>query len=393
MRSGFFNVAILALSNALAFAVTPMMLLVGSLLGAELAPSADWATLPIALMVIGTATGIVPATRAMQRFGRKKALWLFMLLSLITCLIIAQSLVIGSFILLCCCAGLIGLTNAALQQMRFAAMECVGHEQAVTATSVIMLGGVVAAIVGPELAVLGRHITAVEYQGSFWLVACSVVSAMLLLSLFTPGPRQQTTIAGSSRPVTELLKNPAFCLAVASAAVGYVVMTFIMTGTPISMHNHYSHSLEDTKWVIQSHIAAMFLPSLITPWLFRLFTIKGMMIIGLLCYAGTITIGLFDTTVMGFWWQLVVLGIGWNFLFVAGTALLPGTYLEGEQFKAQAFNDSAVFSIQALASLSAGWAISSTSWQTILLLCLLPMTFMVIMLVWSTVAKKAVNAC
>lgn len=387
MYSGFFNVAVLAICNALAFSVTPLMMLLGSLLGAELAPSKGWATLPIAVMVVGTAAGIVPATQTMRRFGRKNGLWLFMALGAAVCLLVSHSLVVRSFELFCLCAFLIGVTNAAFQQTRFAAMECVALDQGVTAVSVIMLGGVVAAVVGPELAVFGRHLTTVEYQGSFWLVAATTVVACLLLVLYSPVTPIKVSATGSCRPIRELLKNRAFCLAVLSAVVAYVVMSFVMTGTPISMHNHYGHSLVDTKWVIQCHIAAMFLPSLIAPWLFRLLAVRGMMIAGLTCYCLAVITGLLDTSVMGFWYQLVMLGIGWNLLFVAGTALLPTTYLEGEQFKAQAFNDGTVFSIQALASLSAGWAISSISWQLMLLLCLVPVALLVVAL-WSTSTSK-----
>jgi MFS family permease len=174
-----------------------------------------------------------------------------------------------------------------------------------------------------------------------------------------------------------MLRNPSLALAVASGAVAYVIMSFIMTATPISMHLHHGHSMADTKWVIQSHIAAMFLPSLLTAWLFRLLTIRGLMLAGLSAYAAMIVIGILDVTVLGFWGQLVLLGIGWNFMFVAGTALLPTTYRPGEQYRAQALNDTVVFSTQAIASLSAGWAVSVMSWQALLLACLLPMALLV----------------
>jgi len=389
LRSKFFDVTVLALASALAFSVTPLMMLLGSLLGLELAPSPDLATLPITLMVLGTAAGIIPATKLMELCGRRTALWIFIAVLVLACFLAGHSLAIKSFELFCFSAVLIGLANAALQQIRFAAMELVDLEHAATAASVIMLGGVVAAVIGPELAVAGRDINDVAYQGSFWLVAgCAILSALLLI-LYKPAPQYRTSAGNVSRPVTELLKNPTFCLAVASGAVGYVVMTFVMTGTPISMHNHHGHSLMDTKWVIQSHIAAMFLPSLIMPWLIRVFSIKGMMIAGLLCYGATISIGLGDTSVQGFWFQLVMLGVGWNFLFVSGTALLPSTYLEGEQFKAQAFNDGTIFSMQAAASLSAGLAISATTWQGILLLCLIPIAVMIIFLLRNSVSVKA----
>lgn len=381
MQSRFYNVGILSLSNAFGFAVTSMMMLIGSLLGAELAPSENWATLPIAIMIIGTACGVIPVTRLMAKLGRKHTLWIFLLLSGSTCLIASYSVAIRSFELFCFCAAMIGVSNAALQQVRFAAMESVSPDKATTAASIVMLSGVAAAFIGPELAVLGRSLTDVDYQGSFWLVAvCSVIAA-LILTLFTPAPINTNQEAESTRSLREIISNPGLQLAVASALIAYVVMSFIMTGTPVSMHNHHGHSLEDTKWVIQSHIAAMFLPSLVTPLLFNWVGIRGMMLTGLLCYGITIVIGLINSSVMGYWSQLVMLGIGWNFLFIAGTSLLPRTYLPGEQYKAQAFNDSIVFSTQAMASLSAGWAISVSSWQTMLLICLLPIAVMIGMLI------------
>ncbi|MFB1001992.1 MAG: MFS transporter, partial [Pseudomonadales bacterium] len=340
MPRGFSNVIILALTSTFAFSTTAMLMLVGSLVGSELAPSADWATLPIAMMVVGTAIGIFPVTRLMSTLGRKHTLWIFFIVNIFICLLASHSLVIKSFALFCFCATMIGFGNAALQQIRFAAMESVTPTHVVTAASIVMLSGVFAAIIGPELAVLGRTLTEVDYQGSFWLVAGNILIATFVLFFYKDIDIKKSTEKESSRSIKLIIKSPSFRLAVASAAIGYIVMSFVMTGTPISMHNHFGHSLSDTKWVIQSHIAAMFLPSLITPWLFRLFGIRGLMTIGLACYGLTIIVGLIDSSVMGFWFQLVILGIGWNFLFISGTTLLPRTYLKGEKFKAQAFNDS-----------------------------------------------------
>jgi MFS family permease len=179
-----------------------------------------------------------------------------------------------------------------------------------------------------------------------------------------------------------LLANPTFFLALSSGAIAYVIMSFVMTGTPISMHHFHGHSLLDTKWVIQSHIAAMFLPSFIAPLLFRYIGIRGMMLVGLLCYCTTIAIGFSNTSVTSFWWQLILLGVGWNFLFIGGTTLLPSTHPEQDRFKAQAINDFTVFSFQATAALSAGWALNLLSWQQILIGCLFPVTIMLGLLLW-----------
>ena len=382
VSEGYPTVWLLALVNAIALSAFPMMLLIGSIIGATLSGSEQWATLPIALIVIGTACGVIPASRSMARLGRRWTFLLFALIGAFACLLAGRALASASFPLFCLSAAVLGTTNAALQQIRFAAMESVPLEKGPAAASMVMCAGIIAAFLGPELALAGQHLFPVQYVGSFMLgFACFIIGGSLLL-FYVPAPPRGREHAHNARPLRAMLANPALVLAIASGAIAFVVMSFVMTATPISMHLHHGHSLEDTKWVIQSHIAAMFLPSLFTAWLFRWLAIRGLMIAGIACYALTVLIGLYDVSVLGFWGQLVMLGIGWNFLFISGTALLPTTYREGEQYRAQALNDSVVFGTQAIASLSAGWAISAVSWQTVMLLCLVPMAVMIAMLVW-----------
>jgi MFS family permease len=382
MLKGFSTVWLLAAVSAIAMSVSPLMMLIGSIIGVSLASTEQWATLPIALMVIGTACGVVPAARAMQKLGRKWALILFVLVGAAGCLVAALALGWQHFPLFCISAFLVGASNAAMQQIRFAAMETVPLQKGATAASIVMCAGIVAAFVGPELALIGQKLTAVEYQGAYLLACLCYGLALIGLLFYRPAAPLKTPEYRAARPLPAMLANPTLILAIASGAIAYIVMSFVMTATPISMHLHHGHSMEDTKWVIQSHIAAMFLPSLGTAWLFHWLKIRGLMIAGLACFSLTIIIGLIDASVLGFWGQLVMLGIGWNFLFISGTALLPTAHQEGEQYKAQALNDSVVFSTQAIASLSAGWAISAISWDTLLLLCLIPIGAMVAALLW-----------
>ena len=384
MWTSFRTVWLLALANAISASAFPLMMLIGGIIGARMAPDPQWATLPIALMVIGTACGVIPATRTMARLGRKPTFIAFNTIGILGCLLAGHALSLDSFQMLCAASFLLGITNAAIQQMRFAAMESVSLEHGPTAASIVMCSGIIAAFLGPEMAVLGQSLSSVEYRGSFWLGAgCFLTGSVLLLLLYRPAPLKRIeTHSSTARPLREMLQNRTLVLAIASGAVAFIVMSFVMTATPVSMHLHHGHSIADTKWVIQSHIAAMFLPSLLTALLFRFLSIRSLMLAGLVCYALMIFIGLIDASVMGFWGQLVMLGIGWNFLFVAGTALLPTAYAKGEQFRAQAMNDTVVFGTQAIASLSAGWALSLISWQQLLLLCLLPMTAMIIALLW-----------
>jgi len=381
----FKNVWILTISSALAGSLIPVMLLVGSLIGTELAPNAKLATAPLALMILGTAASVVPISACMRSLGRKLSLWLFMAVGIATCGLAVAALQLQSFTLFCLASLILGSCNGAILQTRFAAMESVPAEQGAAAASMVMAGGIIAAFVGPELAVIGLHLTSVDYQGSFILGAGCVVLAMLVLALYRPATTAVEPSVHSQTPALRILANPSFCLALASGSAAYIIMSFVMTGTPISMHHVYGHNLIDTKWVIQSHIAAMFLPSFIAPLLFKLISIRGMMLLGLACYGATILVGISDTSVNGFWLQLVLLGVGWNFLFVAGTSLLPSTHAHRDRFKAQALNDFTIFSLQAIAALSAGWVINLVSWQQILLGCLVPMAAMLTVLVWEKI--------
>jgi len=298
------------------------------------------------------------------------------------------ALEIGSFSLFCLASFMLGSFNATLLQGRFAAMESVVSEHRTTAASMFMGSGIIAAFIGPEIALIGKDIFSTAYQGSFLLAAGCILISSVMLTAYTPKLIPQAPDIESKLPKTQLFKNPTFCLALASGAIAYVVMSFVMTGTPISMHESYGHSLTDTKWVLQSHIAAMFLPSFITPVLVRYMGLRGMMVAGLICYCLAIAVGYSDNSPQGFWTQLVLLGIGWNFLFIAGTTLLPDTHHENERFKAQSINDFTVFSFQALAALSAGWALNLIGWQPMVLLCLIPVAVMLMALLWERIKTR-----
>lgn len=381
----FKNAWVLSLSNAVAGSTLPLMHLAGTLAGSQLAPSPDWSTAPIALMILGTACSVIPVSRTMQHFGRKTGIYLFLAVGIIVCILAMTALNIASFTLFCIASFILGSFNATLLQSRFAAMESVGIEGRTTAASMFMGSGIIAAFVGPEIALIGKDLFVTAYQGSFLMAAMCIVLSAAMLTFYKP---ESIPIAPEVKPkiaANQLFLNPTFCLALASGAVAYIVMSFIMTGTPLSMHEVHGHSLVDTKWVIQSHIAAMFLPSFFAPVLARYAGLRGMMLLGLISYCIAIAVGYSDNSTQGFWMQLVLLGVGWNFLFTAGTTLLPSTHQEEDRFKAQSINDLTVFSFQAIAALSAGWALQLIGWQQMALLCLIPVSIMLLALVWDRI--------
>ena len=364
------NVMVLTLTQALAMSVTPALVFIGAIIGGQLAPQREWATLPIALMVVGTALAVYPVVTLMGRFGRRPVFMVSLLTIMLACWLIVCALHWHSFALLCVAVMLVGGSLAAIQQFRFAAMESVAMAQKPTAASAIMLAGVVAAFIGPELVLVGQSLVAVEFAGSFALLSlCYVAAASLMLFYRQPSAGEinsQKTVAVS---VWALFKNPLFIVAVSCAGVGFLLMSFVMTATPISMHDHNGHSLVDTKWVIQSHVSAMFLPSLLLPFLIASIGIARVMVLGLLCYAVMVCIGLSGVALWNYWSALVFLGVGWNFLFVGATSLLPATYPVAHQYKAQAVNDSVVFSLQAIAALSSGVVLNMWGWELVLWAC------------------------
>ena len=259
-----------------------------------------------------------------------------------------------------------GLAGAAGHEYRFAAMERVPVEKEPKATSVLILGVILAAVVGPEIAVRGQHLLATEFAGSYLLLACVYVFGIILISFYRETRLSSAQQRLKGRPLLQIVRSPVITLSIAASAVGYGVMSFVMTAGPISMHEHAGHDMQATKLVLQSHIAAMYLPSLVFPWLCSKIGYRGMVWAGVAALLTCLFIGLINTGFIHYWLTMVILGIGWNFLFLSGTNLLRHGYRDEDRFKVQSFNDFLVFSIQGVASLSSGWFLFHWGWQGVL---------------------------
>lgn len=355
---------------SLMMAGTSLMVLLAGIIGTEFAPSTDLATLPIALVVVGVAASTLPTGRLLHRFGRRRVFIVYGFIAIAAALLAMQSLLGDSFAGFCLAAFLMGWAGAAGHQYRFAALEAVPAEMAPKATAFLLFGGILAAFVGPELAVRGRALLSVEYAGSYLLLGVSYICGLIIISFYRDTPPSTSEHRSSGRPLGEILRSPVVILAISAAALGYGIMSFIMTATPISMHTHAGHSLESTKFVIQSHIAAMYLPSLVFPWLHARLGLRGMMWAGVTIYLACLLIAVINTEFLNYWLALILLGIGWNFLFLSGTNLLPRGYRREERFRVQSVNDFLVFSVQAAVSLSSGWFLFHWQWRGVLLACL-----------------------
>jgi len=194
----------------------------------------------------------------------------------------------------------------------------------------------------------------------------------------------------TGRPLLEIIRSPVIVLAVAASALGYGVMSFVMTAGPVSMHEHAGHSMQATKWVLQSHIAAMYLPSLVYPWLYSRMGYKGLMWTGVAALLTCLVIGSLNTDFLHFWLTMVILGVGWNFLFLSGTNMLRYGHSDEERFKVQSFNDFLVFSIQGFASLSSGWFLYLWGWQGVLYASA-PLVLLFALLAWIIAVPGALS--
>jgi MFS family permease len=375
----------LMIAYALMMAGASLMVLIAGIIGTEFAPSADLATLPIALVVVGVASSTLPTGKLFQYFGRRRVFIGYGVLAVAAAVLAFLSLTYGTFAGFCLAACLMGWSGAGAHQYRFAALELVPATDAAKATSVLLLGGILGAVVGPELAVRGRALLPVEYAGSYLLLAGAYVLGLVIVSFHPDAQVTHTGHQGRGRPLSEILRSPVVILAISAAAFAYGVMSFIMTATPISMHRHAGHSLDATKFVIQSHIAAMYLPSLVYAWFLSKMGFRGMLWSGVLAYLACLAVLFAGIEFANYWLALVVLGIGWNFLFLSGTNLLPHGYRPEERFGIQSMNDFMVFSIQAIVTLSSGWFLFHWQWRGVLWACV-PLLFGFAVLLWLTKA-------
>lgn len=364
---------------------TSVLMFAGSLLGTKLAPDPSLATLPIGCMILGVAATSIPAAELYRRRGRRFGALVgivFYILGMLCGLLATTQMLFSALIL----AGfLTGVSQSFVQQYRFAAVETVTRAEDIPQVlSLAMLAGVVAAWIGPEVAFRGRYLIweDAEYAGSFIIVMALAVVAAFIMAGFKNPERREVDEVKEARPLREIAKNRLYVYAVASGAIGYGVMSFLMTATPISMTEGHHHSLADAKWVIQSHITAMFLPSLITGVVIQRLGIHKVLPLGSVILLVSLLIGFQGHDVMHYWWALVLLGFGWNWLFIGGTTLLPETYEPSERFRAQGFNDFLIFGVQALCSLAAGFVLNLWGWNTMLVLCLPLLVGHLVMAFW-----------
>ncbi len=354
---------------------------INGLVGLSLAPLGWMATLPVMAYVVGGAlsTGLVAKTQ--ERFGRKISFQLGLLIVLGACLLCAYAAVNKNFWLLCSATLLAGYYNANANLYRFAAAELALPAWREKAVSLVLAGGLIGAVIAPNLAQQTRTIVSTPFAGAYLALCVVALLSMTVLSFieFAPAPLKKQVSGG--RPLAQIMRQPAFIVAAAAGALGYGVMNLLMAATPLAMQK-CSLPFSDAALVLQWHVIGMFAPGFFTGHLIKRFGTLPIMSVGLALNALCIAIALSGVELQQFLVALFVLGVGWNFLFTGSTTLSLQTYSAEEKDKAQGALNFTVFATLALSSFSSGVLVTTSGWTWLNYGSLVPVSLIAASLLW-----------
>jgi MFS family permease len=358
------NVVRLAAAQALTGANSSVIFATGSIIGATLAPSLSLATVPLSMFVVGMATGTLPTGAISRRYGRRTAFIIGTGCGVLTGLLGAFAILHALFWLFCGATFLGGLYGSVAQSYRFAAADGASPAYRPKAVSWVMLGGIFAGVLGPQLVewtmdVWPPYLFAFSFvvQAAVALVAMAIVSGV-------DAPRPAPADLHGGRPLSVIVRQPRFIAAALCGIIAYPIMNLVMTSAPLAM-KLCGLSVSDSNFGIQWHIVAMYGPSFFTGALIARFGAPVIVALGLALEGVAATIGLTGFTAPHFWTTLIVLGVGWNFGFVGASAMVLETHLPQEKNKVQAFNDFLVFGTMAIGSFSSGQLLANYGWSAV----------------------------
>jgi predicted MFS family arabinose efflux permease len=379
------NVGVLALCQGLAMSASALIVTITALVGRQLAPVAELATLPLALQYLAMTAGALPIAWTMRRFGRRAGFTLGHGLGVAGGLLGWHAVLAADFALYALASALIGLYIAHSFHHRFAATETVPAPGGDRALGLVMAGGVLAALAGPQLAGWSKDLFApVTFAGS-WLAVAGLAGIGLVAAQTLDLPRPAAAVPRSTGAgIWRLLRRPAFVRAMAAGAVAYAAMNLIMTATPVAVLDCHL-PFATAAFVIQWHVFAMHAPAFFTGELIRRIGVRWVMLLGAGLMIASAGVNLLGAALPNFAGALVLLGIGWNFLFVGATAQLVRSYADGETAAAQGLHDTVLFAAIALSALGAGWLYAAIGWAAMNAVTVLPL---VAVAIWLSLAGR-----
>ncbi|MET3528062.1 MFS transporter [Phenylobacterium koreense] len=359
------NIARLAIAQALAGANSTVIYATGAIIGAMLAPDKALATLPISIFVVGMAACILPSGAIARRHGRRAAFLAGTSGGVLTGLLAAIAVVMGSFWIFCLATFFGGAYAAVVLSFRFAAADCVEPQWRPRALSIVMAGGVAAGVVGPQLVTYTMNLWPPHMFAATFLAqaAVAVLSAVVIAGVRLPPPTPEELTGGRSLFV--IARQREFIVAVICGAVSYMLMNFLMTAAPLAMRM-CGHSQEASNLGLQWHVIAMYAPSFFTGRLITRFGAGRVVAVGLALTGISAAIGLAGVDIAHFWLTLILLGLGWNFGFVGASAMVLESHRPEEKTRVQALNDFIVFGTMAVGSFASGSLLTAHGWQVVL---------------------------
>jgi len=360
------TILLLSLCFALTGTTSSLTVSASPLVGFQIADNQALATLPLSFHLIGTMLAGIPASFLMKNVGRRYGFMIGTGIGAFGAASAAGAIIYSNFYLFCLSIFCLGILSGFAQLYRFAAADVATHEFKTKAVSLVMVGGIIAGFIGPTVASKAKDlIPNAEFAGSYlFVIMFHVLIVLILLGTRLPRP-DFTEKKGKTRPLKEIFSQPKFLVAVLSAMAGYGVMAMVMTATPLAMTEGSGHQFKDAAFVIQWHIVGMFAPSFFTGSLIHRYGSVPIIFTGILLNVLCITINLAGTDVFNYWSSLILLGMGWNFMFVAGTTMVIETYSPAEKAIVQGVNDFLVFGTAAVSSLLSGVVQTSLGWRAV----------------------------
>ncbi|MGL4285928.1 MAG: MFS transporter [Phreatobacter sp.] len=382
------NVILLCLAEALYVCYLSIGFTLISLVGQALATDKNLATLPFSLTIVASAVTTIAASMLMARVGRRLGFMVGAMIGVAGGALATFAIIGGSFWLFCAGNFLMGMFKAFAQYYRFAAGEVTEPEKRASAISLVLAGGVIAAVGGPQLAAFSRDLLApAAFAGSFAAITVLALATFALTAFLQVPPVARVGRSQGGRPLAEIMKTPPFITAVAAGSVGYSVMGFVMTATPLAVIG-CGYSIGDAATVIQWHLLGMFAPSFLTGRLTARIGTLTVILIGAALLLASAAIGVSGTSLVHFWVGLLASGVGWNFMYVGATILLTENHAPEERAKVQAANEFIMFACVSLSTFIAGAFYNLYGWTAVALLGVPPVILVLGLIVWLMARRR-----
>jgi MFS family permease len=362
MRTSYRDIALLACCQALLLINNSGLIAMNGLVGYALVDNKTFATLGATSFVVGSALAAMPAALWMAKVGRRRGFMTGSAIAVAGAAMCALALWLGSFALFCFGTAVIGIYTAFGLQYRFAAAEVAAPAFRAKAISLVLAGGIAGGFLGPLASLWAMDLLPVRFLGSFLVLSAIAIVALGVQSQVRVPPPSMEETRGGGRPLARIAGQPVFIVAALSAALGYGIMNLLMTATPLAM-SFCGHPFSAAAFVIEWHVVGMYAPGFFTGSLIKRFGALKVIAVGIVLMGVCVVVALSGISLWQFWTALVLLGVGWNFMYTGGTTLLIDAYTPAEKAKTQGMNDVIIFTVMSISSFSSGALISATGWD------------------------------